>query len=242
MRVDHIPDAWVIKKQGRRIYVFDEHSKARCSYQKDNGKPCMNSPSKGHCRCRFHGSRNKSGKEHGSYTTGKHVGRYAIPTSLSDRYQEMQDDPNILDLKNNLGIIDVRLQQLLNKIENADFGQSVLPQLSKLYYRAERHLRNKDMDKFAETWIDMGGLIQQGSNDYTVWQEIISVNDKRSGMVKKVVDIELAAHRAVSINELMAVLNRMVNAFEDSNELLSAQERKTAFTLEVRKLLNESTS
>lgn len=239
MKTEHIPKTWTIEKRGRRQYVFDDTGKARCGAINAKKTPCMKPPAKGHCRCNTHGAKNKAGKDNVSYKHGAYVGRYTMPRSLNDRHEEMQNDPQLLDLRNNIGIIDSRLQQLLDKIENADFGEAVLPQLNRLYYRAERHLRNRDMDEFAAVWIEIGDMIRRGQQDYLTWQELIKVNGERGKMTKQVVDMELAAHRAVSLNELMYVINRLIDSFENTNTIEDEAKRKELFTVSIRALLNE---
>jgi len=239
MKTAQIPDNWTIEQVGRRLYVYNERGEARCGAVKRDGTACHDWPMKGKARCRRHGGKVASGKASGAYKDGKHIMRYDMPERLSQHFEKLANDPKLLDLRDNILILDIRLQELMAKFDTADFGEAVLPKLSKLSYRAEKALRNKDMEAFVDLWNQMTELIRRGQGDYLTWQDILQTNDERRKMTKTVVDIELSAHRAISLNELMYLFDKLYHIFQDSNNLENAKDRENSYVEGVRYLLNE---
>lgn len=251
MRLDHIPDNWTIDKQGRDVRIFDSTGTPRCgAYNQTSGKPCMNFPIHGHNRCRMHNGNARKGQNHPMFKHGKNS-RYALPVHLQDKARELLERDDLDNLSENITLLDVRLNELAERINVGEYG-SLAVDLRKLHRRCAGSLnmakqaandkqRSEHMQSFTDTFNEMGKLIDLAAQDYRVWREIVTVNDKRAALTKTKVEIETKGEGAVSAAEVIGLMEKLADLFMEANRLGSENERYEAWQSGISYLLNNPT-
>ena len=83
----------------------------QCGAKTRSGEPCKNAAMLGASRCRFHGGKTPRGH---ALPQTRH-GRYSkdLPTYLASRFHESQSDPDLLNLRAEIALIDTRLGELV---------------------------------------------------------------------------------------------------------------------------------
>lgn len=248
MQTEQIPSTWRIDRRKDGIAVFDETGQARCGAKKTtDGGACHKFPMEGHYRCRKHRGPGLTGENHPNFkNAGK--SRYVLPPRLQTRYQELLESPNLGDLSENVALLDIRLQELLKRMDVGDFGASYNT-LRNLHNRANREMdtafhgtdpdeRKKALASFISLFNDMGDLITVGQKDYQTWAQILDVTAERRQVTKTMADIEHKGENAVPVSEVWALLMQWKDLFERVNRLQTEEERKREMGLGLSKLVN----
>lgn len=145
----------------------------RCSaHSKRTGEQCKNPAITGRNTCRFHGGTVKAGPLSVNY---KH-GRYskALPKRLAQRYEEAEQDPELLSLRSELSLIDTRLHDVLQRVDSGDSGRLWRA------FKDEVEAQEKNVnDGFPISFGKLKSLLTQGRNDWMAWNEIITMIDNR---------------------------------------------------------------
>lgn len=82
---------------------------------KQSGEQCKRSAVPGRAVCSMHGGKTPVGMASPHFKHGRHS-KY-LPISLAKKYHEAQDDPVLLGLREEILLIDVRINQLLDQDE-----------------------------------------------------------------------------------------------------------------------------
>lgn len=87
---------------------------ATCGAKKRNGEPCPMPPVKGRTRCRMHGGASPVGIDHPSFKGGKYS--KGLPVKMLQAYTDSGDDRELVGLREELRLLDVRLQELVARL------------------------------------------------------------------------------------------------------------------------------
>lgn len=234
MKIDHLPPNWQAIKDGQSYRILDETGTPRCGARNRQGKPCNRPPAQGANRCKLHGGASPKGNALPQTKDGRYS-KY-LPTRLQARYQDLAQDENLLDLSQNVALIDVRISELAERIDVGDYGAGYT-KLKRLHRRLVDAIRQQNTDEIGKTIRDMGDIIEGGSKDYAVWQQLLQANEQRRRVVTDIEKIRLQGERAVSLTELMLLITRIVSAFERANAYQTPEERLRLFTREIDNLL-----
>ncbi|HEV2130531.1 MAG TPA: HGGxSTG domain-containing protein [Longimicrobiaceae bacterium] len=153
----------------------------QCGARTRTGEPCRAYVVKGRTRCRMHGGRTPRGH---ALPQTRH-GRYSrdLPTQLALRVQEAAQDPELLELRDEIALVDARISQLLERLDSGEAGTLWKRQRQALrrYRRAEaRRERARQMQLIEEIF----ALIEAGAEDNEAWGEIGSMMDRRIRLVE----------------------------------------------------------
>jgi hypothetical protein len=88
----------------------------RCTARsKQSGERCKRYASPGRTVCVMHGSRSRAGIAHPGLTR---LGKYSkyLPTALLETYEQARVDPELLSFRENIGVLQVRINQLLGTL------------------------------------------------------------------------------------------------------------------------------
>lgn len=162
----------------------------QCGAKTRSGKPCK-SPAMANGRCRMHGGKAAVGPAAGQF---KH-GRYSklLPTRLAERYQQAQDDPDLLAMRDEIWLLDARLQDVVSRVDAGE-SEAVWLQLKACAAQVKQARANSDLDGLRVHLTEMQDLIEQGADDYAAWKEIRSLIDQRARLVgseqQRMVDLQ----------------------------------------------------
>lgn len=130
-------------------------------------------------RCKAHGGSTPRGVDH-----PMHRGRgwtKDIPARLAEKFQAALEDPDILALNNELALLDVRIGDVLGKLDLQE-SESAWSRLQVAWsaLRAELRFPSPDQDVVAEKAELIDRIVQDHQTEAEVWKEVRSlIHDRR---------------------------------------------------------------
>lgn len=162
---------------------------------KSTGKPCGRWALE-NGRCKYHGGESLKGAAspkliHGRWSKD-------APTRIAARLEERLDDPDLLDLSDEIRLIDARIGELLASIDTGETGR-IWKALRAEYRALQQANRQKppDLAAAAVHLTTMGGLIERGDSDQESWRALMSAVDNRRRLV------ESERKRLVELNQVI---------------------------------------
>lgn len=188
---------------------------AKCTARsKRTGQQCNNPPMKGKTVCRMHGGKTPSSVQAGSFKSGRYS-RY-IPARLLDRYNDARNDPELLALRDEVGLIDSRLSDLLSRVDTGESG-AIWKQAKQLVKDFEDAKQLSEVGNMQLALDALFHIINKGLGDYAAWNEIQSSIEQRRRLVeserKRLVEMQqvITAERAtVLVFRILDVLKRNI--------------------------------
>lgn len=188
-----------------------------CGAQKRGGKGICKALAMDNGRCRIHGGKTPSGIASPQYKDGRYS-KY-MPTRLKDRYEAAASDPDLLNLRSEISLIDARMTDVLEGVNNGEAGE--------MWKRLKGALRDYDHPKGAtepardlaknESFQQMRWLINEGFQEYMSWIELRQLAQERKSLVdgerSRLKDMQqlITAERAyILINALQGSIRKHV--------------------------------
>lgn len=132
---------------------------------------------------------------------------------MAARYQEAQDDPELLAMRAEVALIDARLIDVLSRVDTGESG-SLWAELQKAWHTYQTGPPEKRLE--AEGRIS--DVISDGAGDYEAWEDVRSLIDQRSRLVaserQRLVQMQqfITAERAMTfVAAVMASVRRHVS-------------------------------
>lgn len=152
-------------------------------------------------------------------------------TSLRRRYEEQITSPDLISLRDELGLVGGRLSELLDKLDGK--GIDFLTLLEQ-YTLICTYVSIKDFDSTTRILDQMGVVLQQGVKESEIWKEAYHVIEQR----RKLVDTEMKTISSIgamlSTEQFMILLNKLVAAIN----LHADQQTVVAIHGEIEKILD----
>lgn len=186
---------------------------------KRSGERCKGRAVNGSEVCYMHGGKTPKGAASPHFKTGKYS--TALPQRMLAAYEAASSDPELLDLKQSVALIDARLLDLLSRVDSGESGV-LWSETIKAFRVLRKAYRGGDHIEVMKAFAAMDVVIESVMQDYAAWSEIQRLLDDRRKHVETQANIELKGERAVSANELMtfmgAVLNLIQSTVSDKQE------------------------
>lgn len=177
----------------------------RCGARsKHTGEPCRRWPVKGRTRCPKHGGKSPIGIAHSQFKHGK-LCKY-LPERLIDDFDAASKDPNLLELRQELALVDSRMMELIQMLDKQ--GNTQHFQDLKLVFDQMESLRaSGENGQVLDNAIDrMGKCIQAGINNHAVWDDIGEQVDRRQRLTESERKRLSDTHQMISSERLMTLL------------------------------------
>lgn len=233
MITEHIPDTWDITPDGGSYAITDDNGKRRCGSKTVSGKPCMKSPIKGRNRCKTHNGHAPRGELAHNYQ-GKGYSKYASP-SLRQRMESLSGT-DITDLTENALLLDVRISQLVERMQGGDYGATASDLLA-MWNKGSSQFRNREFELFFATYEEIGNAIRGVQGDYQTWQELIEVNKERRMLARDVHTITKGTDGMMSAVEVLDIVLKMAELFLTINSLSTERERQSQWRTGVDRIM-----
>jgi hypothetical protein len=143
----------------------------QCGARTRSGAPCK-TLAMPNGRCRMHRGNAVSGIAHPQFKTGRHSKH--LPVRLAAQYQEALADGDLLALRDELALLDTRLNELLERVDSADSEQR--------WKRARKALADYLGADGAQQQVALQTLedtMESGAADYAIWTAIQDVIEQR---------------------------------------------------------------
>ncbi len=147
-----------------------------CGAIRQNGLACRNKGTGAGGRCKHHGGATPVGIASHAYKDGR-TSRY-LPARLSSRYEEALRDPNLLASRQDIALLESRLQEVLVLLDSTESGErwDALRDALARYDRAAAQSRaNPNSRARVEAWDSIRRLISEGHADQENWREIRAI-------------------------------------------------------------------
>jgi hypothetical protein len=153
-------------------------------------------------RCRLHGGLTPTGAAHGAF---KH-GRYSkfLPARLAARYEEAVADDTLLELRGEIALLDVRISEVVKKVDTGESSE-LWAELKVALAGFMAALTKRDMPRMKDPLQQMNQLIERGTEETAVWDEIGRLLEARRKLVeserKRLVEMQqmITAEQAMTL-------------------------------------------
>ena len=183
-------------------------------------RTCRNPAVLGSTKCRMHGGKSPWGSEAAQFKHGRYSAN--LPTHLAARYREAAADPNILDQRPEIAILQARLCELLQCIDTLEAGQW-FARLNKAHLA---FLAAGDDTKKALPHLNhILHLIERGAADWMIWDDIARTMEQRRKLVADQARAEQHADLFISLEKLIiifGVITREIHEHVPSREARAA--------------------
>lgn len=170
-----------------------------CGAKCRDGHACTN-PAMDNGRCRKHAGNAAKGVAASNFKTGRYS-KY-LPKDLMERYNSSIDDPELLNLRHDIALLDARLSQLLERVDTNQ-GKQVWEDARKCHDEIKRAMNNEDYGGVLIGLEKLDRAIGIGLADYDAWSEIEKIVDQR----RKTVESE--QKRLVAMNQVITTEQAM---------------------------------
>lgn len=166
------------------------------------GERCRRRAVTGYRVCQVHGAGSpKKGRPGGRpIETGIHSSK--LPERMREKYLEAIGDPELLNLRSSIALVDARLEDLLGRVDSGESGaawvnvRKCLDAFLKEFYGNGDHV--------ALQLEELKLAIQKGLDDYAAWSEIQALLEQR----RKIVESE--QKRLVALQQVITVEKAMI--------------------------------
>lgn len=166
-------------------------------------------------RCRLHGGKSLAGVASPTFVTGRYSKH--LPARLADQYLASRNDPELLALRDEVAIVDSRLNDLLGRVDTGESGA--------LWKQARKLLSDYRTTGEESHLYALGLTINEALDDYAAWQEIQLLLEQRRKLVeterKRLVDMQqmITAERAML---LIAAISDTIRRHVSDRNVLAA--------------------
>jgi hypothetical protein len=193
---------------------YDNSPKPRCgAHSRRTGKPCKNFPIHGRTRCKFHGGKSPIGIAHKNFKHGK-ICKY-LPDRLVHNFKEACNDPNLLELRSELGLVDSRVLELIEGLDKQGNAQHFKELQSAFNQLLEIRASGGDEDLIESALDRMGASILAGVHNHAVWEDVGVQIDRRQRLTESERKRLSDTHQMISSERLMTLLAAILKIIMD---------------------------
>ena len=168
------------------------------------GKPCERWALVGKERCRLHGGKSTGPPmtKGGRYCKNLHV--------LRPRFEAALADPELLEGRREIAMMDVVLGQLVERIERQD-TPGWRNELQRTFTRLTSAMQAGNAERVGTTIQRLGALIEQGAEADRVVRDLIEGLDKRSARAQKEREVNIKGETVTTMTDMMVIFGQWVD-------------------------------
>jgi len=191
---------------------------AQCKAKsKRSGERCKKDAVPGRDVCHIHGGKTPRGLDSPNTKTG----RYSkdLPTRLMARYLEGQNDPDLLDLREEVALIDARIGDLLERVDTGEAGANWRRVASEVE-RGQQAIQDyrsavvsQDAKKMASGFKEVtdvlssiGRITGAGIGDYAAWDEIGKLVEQRRKLAESERKHQIELQQAITAERALLMI------------------------------------
>jgi hypothetical protein len=178
-------------------YHHNYAGKRRClSWAPTSGSQCNAAAMRGRLNCRKHGGKTPVGVAASAYKTGRYS-KY-VPARMLSSYKASLNDPDLLEVRSDIALLDARLADLLSRVDNGESGH-LLKEARDAFNLLKSAMQRRDADQTVVAMTTLDEKLNRGVADYAAWDEIYQVMGKRERAGER------EMNRLVAMNQTMTV-------------------------------------
>jgi hypothetical protein len=139
-------------------------------------------------------------------------GRYStyLPERLRARYEQAEDDAELLSLRSEVALVDARLADLLSRVETGESGQRWLS-LRKAHRASKRSRLSGDVPAMTQTLAEIELVIERATDDHAAWGEIAALLEQRRKLTESEQKRLVTLQQMLSSEQAMAMIHRLID-------------------------------
>lgn len=153
----------------------------QCGAMTRDGDPCKSRAVMANGRCRMHGGKTPRGFALPQTKTGRHS--KDLPTRLAGRYLESLNDPDLLNLSDDIALTDAFIEDARKGLDHGESGR-LFAELKSTWDQLMTAQRAKDAAGVQMHMAELGALIRQGVGAYAARNEAADLIDRRRKLVE----------------------------------------------------------
>lgn len=188
---------------------MDAKRKTTCGAKTRSGRPCGRTDLGTGGRCKLHGGKSApAGPAHHSYRTGRYS--QFLPKGLRERYDAAMADPELFDLRGDIGLLAARL---IDRLTDMDAAESELwKELVGSVEQLDKARTAGDMEQFGKIVLDMRRQIRQGAESRAAWNEVRSLIRDRKDLIESERKRMVEMHQMVSVERFFVLIDAIIFA------------------------------
>jgi hypothetical protein len=206
----------------------------KCGAKNRQGTPCQRWALAGRTRCRLHGGKSLAGPGCPQYRNGRYS--HYLPERLRERYEQAEQDAELLSLKSEIALTDARLFDLLSRVDTGESGQRWAG-FTKAYEEFQTSRRARDVPKMNVALAKIERDLAQATDDRAAWAEIGALVEQRRRLAESEHKRMVSLQQLLSIEEAMALMHRVVDVV---TRHVTDRQALSAIVVEIRALAERS--
>jgi hypothetical protein len=170
---------------------------------KRTGERCKARAVRGMDVCYHHGGATPKGLASPNLKTGRYSKH--LPQRLTERYEAALEDAELITLRDDIALLDVRIGDVLARIPEGEFGE-LWVSMQRAFHALDRAIKNQDALDMIAALGTLGSLIQQGSEDYLGWRDLRAMLQERRALVESEQKRLIAAEQMITTEQAMLLI------------------------------------
>lgn len=182
----------------------NEPHRKTCGAKNRKGGRCGSPPVPGRTRCRLHGGASLQGAAAGQF---KH-GRYSrhMPKAMLERLREASSDPELLSLRQEIAVLDVRTGEIIASLSGAESSTAWMKRLRETW---QAFTATKNPSEARILGATVAELIDSGASTADAWDAIARMFHHRRKLVESEMRRQVALQQVVTLEQVTTVFEAL---------------------------------
>lgn len=189
--------------------VRGEEAPRYCGAKTRGGGKCKKAPLEGRTRCKLHGGASLRGPESKTFKHGLYS--KAVPKNLKTNFTNLLSDPNLLEGRAEVALMQLRLTQLSGRVQSNESGRA-WAQLKALFTRFKAANEEENQEGMLAALNEMSLLVDGEVNDEAAWEELSEFVEKATRIAEREWKRVLANRQVISIEQVHAIAAALIAA------------------------------
>lgn len=160
-------------------------------------------------RCRLHGGVTPRGPDAGAFKHGLYS--KALPKNLKKSFESLTNDPNLLEGRAEVALMQLRLTQLSGRVQCNESGRA-WAQLKALFTRFKAANDEENQAGMLAALNEMSVLVDGEVNDEAAWAELTEYVDKATRVAEREWKRVIANRQVVTVEQVHAIAAALIAA------------------------------
>jgi hypothetical protein len=134
-----------------------------------------------------------------------------LPDTLAEKYTQAVNDPELMNQREDLALIEIRFSQLMSKIETSDPKEKWI-EFANTIESAKRALADGDVARGAALIILLEKRIGDKLSDYLVWKEIAELMESRRRVIESEGNRLVRMQQMLNAEDAMRLIDTLLGA------------------------------
>lgn len=164
--------------------------------------------------CRRHGGKSLAGPASPRWKDGEHSSYRFIPTQLREHYALAERNPDLLTFREDVKLIESRLNQLMHELEAQAPGSKVWERASKAFKDFNRARAKADVNGMNDALQRMAEADQESITNRALWHDIQRLLKDRMRLIEAEQKRIKNAAQNVPVDEVFQLLDEVVSSLK----------------------------